>query len=155
MVKKEKNYLKEIDKLLKDNYNDNLDFLEGNIIEVSGDNDLFGDFHKIIESVLDDKNIFKLSYTDKHSIFQDCLLGTIANYQNIDKIKPRYSFLKEFRKNYHVARSSLDSRRAESVTMIASSFMQYKSYIDLYQNTRMQQSNEGEKSSSIKDALKG
>lgn len=119
------------------------DFVDESIVTLpdSGQN-IFEDFSKMLEEFNKDENIFKLSTIRKNDIYPDTLLGALARVPyypkkmigdvvNPDYVKPRYTFVVDFRNIYHVNLSAVDGKKLELFTDIASSFMQYSAMLDM------------------------
>lgn len=134
---------------------DNLPDLSGKTFEdmistESESKDFMEDFVQILDIYLDDKNVFKLTNTERLKLFDDSLLATMGDVPSFDrKIKPRYQFVSAFRYHYHIGRSSLKGAKSEQFRDIASSFIAFKSMLS-FQRARydaMDMDSEGKKKS--------
>lgn len=124
------------------------------VVDDEGDTDNLGtDLKEISKELTDDRNAFRFSNTNQLVLFEDSLLGAIADRPKYNpEVRPRYEFIRRFRYHYHIGRSAIKSAQADRFKELAGSLLGFKALLE-YREAGVR-SMEGEQKSGIIDRLK-
>jgi hypothetical protein len=103
-----------------------------NIKEVDDSGDTLGkDLQEISKELVKDSNVFRFGNMQSMFVFDDALLGAIADRPHFDKnTKDRYQFISSFRFHYAVNRGALKSAQAERFKDLAGSLLGFKAGLE-------------------------
>lgn len=113
----------------EDEYKRIMEIIDNSIVvEPDGEDDNLGqDLRLIAKELVAEENTFRFSATNKMVLFEDSLLGALGDVPDYDKkVKPRYNFIKSFRRHYHIGLSAVKSGQAERYKDIAGSIIGFQ-----------------------------